>query len=177
MKSITRQKRTEEIKRMLGSARTIAVVGCGTCPAMAGTGGVKEVEELARRLEDEGVETKPRAVLTVACESLAPEAEREFTALLQGVEAVLVTACSLGVRMVAESTILPMLPALNTLFIGREAEPGLFVEECAQCGDCVLRDFGGICPICEGGGSEDDTGDKRAGYGYPGGSRRTCFLI
>ncbi|MDI6832054.1 MAG: methylenetetrahydrofolate reductase C-terminal domain-containing protein [Actinomycetota bacterium] len=147
MKSITQQKRTEEIKRMLGSARTIAVVGCGTCPAMAGTGGVKEVEELARRLEDEGVETKRRAVLPVACESLAPEAEREFTALLQGVEAVLVAACSLGVRMVAESTILPVLPALNTLFIGREAEPGLFVEECAQCGDCVLGEFGGICPI------------------------------
>jgi hypothetical protein len=49
--------------------------------------------------------------------------------------------------MISDYTALPVLPGLNTLFIGREAEPGFFVEECAQCGDCVLGDNAGICPI------------------------------
>lgn len=147
MKSITQRKGIEEIEAMLGSARRVAIAGCGTCPHMAGTGGPKEVAELARTLEERGMERAWSTVLPVACEPLAPEAQKEFSSLLEGAEAVLIAACSLGVRMVADQVALPVLPALNTLFIGREAEPGFFVEECAQCGDCVLGEYGGICPI------------------------------
>jgi len=147
MKSITQQKRLEEIVRTLGTARKVVLVGCGTCPTMAGTGGVKEVGEMASRLEDEGIETVSHTVIPVACEPLTGEAREEFAAMLAGASAVLVLSCSLGVRMVSDYTQLPVLPALNTLFIGREAEPGFFVEECAQCGECVLGDNGGICPI------------------------------
>ena len=147
MKSITQRKPLEEIKTMLGSARTTALVGCGTCPTLAGTGGVKEVDEMAALLADAGMKTVAGTVLPVACEPLPVQARREFSALLEGAEAVLVLACSLGVRMVSDYTPLPVLPALNTLFIGREAEPGYYVEECAQCGECVLGEYGGICPI------------------------------
>jgi len=38
-------------------------------------------------------------------------------------------------------------PALNTLFIGKEESPGYFTEVCAQCGDCVLAQTAGICPL------------------------------
>jgi ferredoxin len=147
MKSITQQKSSEEIISTLGSARKVALVGCGTCPTMAETGGLNEVNEMAARLGEEGFEVVSSTVIPVACEPLPLEGRGEFVALLPDAEAVLVLACSLGVRMVADYTGLPVLPALNTLFIGREAEPGLFVEECAQCGDCVLGDNGGICPI------------------------------
>ena len=41
----------------------------------------------------------------------------------------------------------PIYPALNTLFIGKEEEPGHFAEVCAQCGNCVLAYTGGICPV------------------------------
>lgn len=149
MKSITQQKRMDEIVRILGSSRRVALVGCGTCPTMAGTGGVNEVKGMATRLSQEGYEAAVETVIPVACEPLPREAREELARRLDGVEAVLVLACSLGVRMTAEYTDLPVLPALNTLFIGREAEPGFFAEECAQCGDCVLGDYGGICPIVQ----------------------------
>ena len=147
MKSITQQKRLEEITRNLGLINKVALVGCGTCPTMAETGGVNEVKDMTLRLEQEGFKVVSDTVIPVTCEPLPLEGRREFQKLLDDAEAVLVLACSLGVRMVTDYTSLPVLPALNTLFIGREAEPGFFVEECAQCGDCVLGDYAGVCPI------------------------------
>lgn len=147
MKSITQQKGLQEIIRSLGSIEKVTLVGCGTCPTMAGTGGVEEVREMASQLEQEGFKVISDTVIPVACEPLALEARVELQGLLEQAQAVLVLACSLGLRMIADYTALPVLPALNTLFIGREAEPGYFVEECAQCGECVLADNAGICPI------------------------------
>ncbi len=147
MKSITRQKSQEEIERMLGTARRVAIVGCGTCPTMAETGGLREVESMATLLGERGWEIVSRTVLPVACEPLPYEAREELMPQMEKAQALLVMACSLGVRMVSDYTDLPTLPALDTLFIGREAEPGFFTEECAQCGDCLLGDYAGICPI------------------------------
>jgi hypothetical protein len=147
MKSITQQKGLREIVASLGSANRIALIGCGTCPTMAGTGGVKEVKEMAARLQVEGIEVLYDTVIPVACEPLTMEGREEMLQLLGEAQAVLVMACSLGLRMISDYTALPVLPALNTLFIGRETEPGFFVEECAQCGECVLADTAGVCPI------------------------------
>ncbi len=41
----------------------------------------------------------------------------------------------------------PVIPALDTLFIAVEDTPGYFREVCAQCGQCVLGETAGICPI------------------------------
>jgi hypothetical protein len=147
MKSITQQKSMEEITGSLGSAKRVTLIGCGTCPTLAETGGVKEVREMASRLEGSGFQIASDTVIAVACEPLPLQARGELGELLQNTEAVLVLACSLGVAMAGDYTDLPVLPALNTLFIGRESEAGYFTEECAQCGECVLADTGGICPI------------------------------
>lgn len=147
MKSMTRQKNMEEIIRLLGKARKVSLVGCGTCPTMAETGGLRQVEEMAREMEGREVIVASQTVIPVACEPLPAQARKDFQSQLEDAQAILVLSCSLGVRMVSDYTDLPVLPALDTLFIGREAEPGFFVEECAQCGECVLGDYGGICPI------------------------------
>jgi hypothetical protein len=147
MKSITQQKGLQEIVRSLGTIEKVTLIGCGTCPTMAGTGGVEEVGRMASQLSQEGFEVVSDTVIPVACEPLTLEGREEMRKLLQEAQAVLVLACSLGLRMITDYTTLPVLPALNTLFIGREAEPGYFVEECAQCGECVLADNAGVCPI------------------------------
>ena len=63
-------------------------------------------------------------------------------------DAVLSLACGAGVQDIARlfmST--PVLPGINTTFIGIQESNGIFTEECSGCGDCVLGIFGGICPI------------------------------
>ena len=41
----------------------------------------------------------------------------------------------------------PVIPALDTLFIGVEDSPGSFQEVCAQCGQCILGETAAICPV------------------------------
>jgi hypothetical protein len=147
MKSITARKPLEEILECLGTAKRVFIVGCGTCPTLLGTGGVNQVAELAASLKETGKRIEGTTVLPVACEPLPFEARGEFLAAAEKADAVLVMSCAYGVRQVADIVSGPTLPALNTLFIGREEEPGLFIEECSQCGDCILGLTGGICPI------------------------------
>ena len=41
----------------------------------------------------------------------------------------------------------PVLPGVNTTFIGVLESQGVFTEECTGCGNCELAVFGGVCPI------------------------------
>lgn len=41
----------------------------------------------------------------------------------------------------------PILPGVDTCFIGVTEEPGVWTERCAACGECMLASTGGICPI------------------------------
>jgi hypothetical protein len=58
-----------------------------------------------------------------------------------------VMSCALGVQRVGSYIEKPVIPALDTLFIGVEDSPGYFHEVCDQCGHCVLGYTAGICPI------------------------------
>ncbi|MBF0101486.1 MAG: methylenetetrahydrofolate reductase C-terminal domain-containing protein, partial [Desulfobacterales bacterium] len=61
---------------------------------------------------------------------------------------VLSLACGAGVqaivRLFPKS---PVLPGINTTFIGIQESHGVFIEECQGCGNCGLATFGGICPV------------------------------
>ena len=56
-------------------------------------------------------------------------------------------ACAFGVQTVGRHAAKRVYPALNTLFIGKEEDPGCIAELCMQCGNCVLDITGGICPV------------------------------
>jgi len=64
------------------------------------------------------------------------------------VDAVLSLGCGIGVQIVAERfPDIPVLPGVNTSFMGAVDEWGVWDERCAACGDCRLEETGGICPI------------------------------
>ena len=53
-----------------------------------------------------------------------------------------------GVQFVAGMLVPePVIPALNTRFIGVTTAEGNWSEKCRACGNCLLADYGGICPI------------------------------
>ena len=77
-----------------------------------------------------------------------PDFIRSFLTLPDGTDAVLSLACGAGVQtMAAAFDPLPVIPALNTTFMGANREPGVWQEMCRGCGDCMLAYTGGICPI------------------------------
>ena len=47
---VTEQKKLEEILGMLEDAKSVFLVGCGSCATTSNTGGEKEVKELSKIL-------------------------------------------------------------------------------------------------------------------------------
>jgi ferredoxin len=147
MKSITKQKPFDEIKQQLDRFDKVYIIGCGTCTTMTKTGGKEEVLDMKNRLEELDKLVAGWTVIPTACDEMTEVAIREVNGAIRNVNAILVTACALGVHRVSLYIDKPVVPALDTLFIGVEDSPGYFHEVCAQCGQCVLGETADICPL------------------------------
>ena len=144
------RKPMEEIRLMIAPYKKLLLVGCGTCVTVCWVGGEKEVGILASQLRLAGsMEGKEISILEATVER---QCEKEMVAELRDkvaeVEAVVSLACGAGVQTMAEVfEEKPILPAVNTSFIGMPEKEGLWVEMCGACGDCFLDRTGGICPM------------------------------
>ena len=144
------QKPLAEIKAKVKGYKKILVLGCGTCVKTCFAGGEDEVATLASALRLSF--KKDGQTIKVEEQTIERQCEDEFikeaAAKVAGVEAVVSLACGAGVQMVASRFPgVPLLPGVNTTFIGILEKPGLFTEKCLGCGNCIVDVFGGICPI------------------------------
>lgn len=147
MKSITRQKDFEDIKEILAPFDRVFIIGCGTCTTMTHTGGVEEVAEMGARLQELAKLVTGTVVVPTACDELTEAVMKEHAQAINNANCILVMSCALGVQKVASYLEKPVIPAVDTLFIGVEHAPGLFKEACDQCGQCIIGETAGICPI------------------------------
>ena len=147
MKSITKKKPFDEIEQQMDGLERIFIIGCGTCTTMTKTGGRDEVLDMKERLQGLGKMVTGWIVLPTACDEMSEATLRENNGAIQNASCILVTSCALGVHRVGSYIDKPVIPAVDTLFIGLEDSPGDFQEVCAQCGHCVLGWTAGICPI------------------------------
>ena len=149
---VAERKPLNEIKSFLENYKKIIVVGCGTCATVCLAGGEAEVKVVASGLRIGFLrEDKEKVILedciTRQCE---PEFVTDFIEKVEkeGVDAVLSLGCGVGVNFLAEKLgNIPIFPGVNTEFFGASVEPGVWVEMCAGCGNCILHLTGGICPI------------------------------
>jgi ferredoxin len=144
------RKPIDEIRAMIAPYKRVLVLGCGSCVAECAAGGEKETGMLASTLrmanKMEGQE------VIIQEKTLDRQCVKDFVVLLDDVidqyDAVLSLGCGAGVQAVAEMfSEIPILPALNTEFLGETRDQGYWVENCLGCGDCMLDDFGGVCPL------------------------------
>jgi len=144
------QKPIAEIMEILAPYKKILVLGCGTCVKTCFAGGEDEAATLASALRL--AFRKEGKKLSVEEFTVERQCEDEFiqeaaTPISQN-SAVLSLACGAGVQAIARRfKHIPVLPGVNTTFIGVLEKQGLFTEECVGCGDCKLAIFGGICPV------------------------------
>ncbi len=147
MKAITRQKSPEEIQQDLDGLGRVYIIGCGTCATLTRTGGNDEVQAMKEYLQGLGKVVTGSIVIPTACDEMTEVSLRENNHAIQNANCLLVMTCALGVQKVGSYLTKPVIPALDTLFIGLERSPGVFHEVCAQCGHCVIGWTAGICPI------------------------------
>ncbi|NOQ17861.1 MAG: 5,10-methylenetetrahydrofolate reductase [Dehalococcoidales bacterium] len=147
MKSITKQKPLDELKQLLEELDRVYIIGCGTCATMTKTGGIEEVAAMKEQLEELGKLVTGTIVIPTACDEMTEAAVKDNEEAVQQADCILVMACALGVHRASLYLDQPVIPALDTLFIGLEDSPGSFQEVCAQCGQCILGETAAICPV------------------------------
>lgn len=148
---ITRPREWERVLRGLESvgAKTVFITGCGQCATVAHTGGEEEVLAAAERLRDAGFEVTGTAVGEVACHlGSSRRDERAHREEMAAADAILVLSCGAGVQTVGDTLpATPVIPGLDSKFLGNVIRHGIYEERCKMCGECVLDVTGGICPV------------------------------
>jgi ferredoxin len=144
------QKPIAEIKANIERYSKVLILGCGTCVKTCFAGGEDEVATLASGLrlffKKYGKSIKiDEMTVERQCED---EFIKEAASRIFQVDAVVSLSCGAGVQFVASRfTKTPILPGVNTTFIGVMEKQGFFTEKCTGCGNCIVDVFGGICPI------------------------------
>lgn len=147
---VGKQKPLDEVWEMIKDYNKVLVFGCNTCVAVCHEGGNKEAEIMASMLRMKAKQEGSNIEITDSgierqCEHEYFEEARER---IEEADAILSLACGAGVQFLGEKfPHKPVLPGLNTTFIGVVDEPGVFSERCLMCGDCILHLTGGVCPI------------------------------
>jgi ferredoxin len=147
---VAERKTIPELIDILLNHKKILVLGCGTCVTVCLAGGEREVSIIASALR---IASQTRGLgfdvseLTIErqCDNVFIEQAAEA---IEKSDAVLSLGCGAGVQAIAERFInKPVYAGLNTKFLGILEERGVWTEKCAQCGACVLHEYGGICPV------------------------------
>jgi hypothetical protein len=149
---VAKRKNMDDIIDNIKDMKSVLVVGCNGCVGIHKMGGEKQAEELASllKLSDAFKGTDFKADDTTVIRQCDPSIIKESLADVVGdYEAVLSMACGAGVQVIADAFAdLPVFPAMDTTFIGIEnRDEAMLYERCVACGNCVLDQTGGICPV------------------------------
>ena len=138
-----------ELKRLLARHKKVLFVGCGTCVTVCLAGGEREVGIMAyaMRMARARRQARSRSSRSRSSASARTSSSRTWPRPSSN-EAVVSFACGAGVQALAERfPSKPVYAGLNTQFLGILEEQAVWTEKCLGCGDCVLSEFGGICPV------------------------------
>ncbi len=149
---IPKQKPLDEILKLTEGIKNILIIGCDGCSGIYQVGSSKQAETLAillrmqRKLTGELGEIKHTIVLRQCDRQLVATTLRPQ---LENVDAILSLACGVGPQTLID--VFPdmkVLTAVDTFGMGgKDRELGHFFEYCSGCGDCLLNETGGICPM------------------------------
>jgi NAD-dependent dihydropyrimidine dehydrogenase PreA subunit len=135
---------------MIDRYSSVLVVGCDSCVAECAAGGHRETQQLAAALRLSYRKDGLERIITEACldRQCVDDFIEGIASLVPEHDAVLSLGCGAGVQALARVYMdTPIIPALNTLFIGETERRGVWRENCLGCGQCKLGYFGAVCPV------------------------------
>ena len=178
---ITKQKDFEDIIKALAKARKVFLVGCSECAALCGTGDEKALAGMKKGLEEQGVNVTGGMIATTGCQVLGTKTElKEHKEAVDEADVILSMSCGAGVQTLEELFPLKEVYTANdSLFLGNMTRFRQFDERCSMCGDCVLNETGGICPItrCTKGILNGPCGGVRDGKCEVDPNLDCCFVL
>lgn len=142
----------DEIEAALVGMERIAIISCGVCANMCGTGGskgIKIMKGLAKKWGKQVVVAK--CVNGCCCHEIMIQAKKVYlTPVAQKCDALIMLSCASGIKSAYMTDLkMPVIAALDS--VGGAVvthKKGLVAESlCVGCGQCVLSFTGGICPV------------------------------
>ena len=147
---IAERKPLNEIMEMVKDAKRILILGCRGCVTVCSAGGEREVETLASLIRLGKQKAGQKVQVTQA--TLVRQCDREYIDSIDQwdgqYDAIVSMACGVGVNFIAN--LRPMdkvYPGVNTSSFGGSVDQGVWSEQCAGCGNCILHLTGGLCPV------------------------------
>jgi len=177
---ITEPKLLEEVLEMLKPFEKVFIVGCGTCSTVCQTGGEEQVKEMALRLKKEGKEITGTVVVESPCDARVLRRDtRKLKKEIESSDAIVAMTCGAGVQDIVDHTGEITVPCLNTKFLGQIERIGEYYERCRACGECILFETGGICPIvrCPKSMLNGPCGGMYDGKCEVGGHQKDCVWV
>lgn len=145
---ISQQKPLESILAALGGSRSVFIVGCAKCATVCKSGGEEEVWQMQEALTAAGLEVTGSIIIDEACHMLRVGRElRSKQQMVDDAAALLVMACGAGIQSVSAAIPKKTVAALDSMFLGNIKRFGHFEQKCSLCGDCILTETAGICPV------------------------------
>ncbi|MBI5844304.1 MAG: methylenetetrahydrofolate reductase C-terminal domain-containing protein [Deltaproteobacteria bacterium] len=147
---VAKPKPIEEVIETVKGFKNLLIVGCNECVTVCEAGGKKEVGILASALRmffaKEGLDISIDEV------TLERQCDHEYLEEIRSIQdkynGILSLACGVGVQFMAEKYHdKPVMPGVDTCFLGATEERGVWTERCQACGKCMLAMTGGICPV------------------------------
>ena len=145
---VSKQKELDYIiKKIKGS---VFIFGCGICSDTSRTGGPKEVEAMRKVLTDRNIAVEGIYVIDAMCHlQKVRKAARDNREGLSKAQTVLALSCGSGVQsaVMALPDNIKVVSGVDTMFLGNIENLSSLKEMCSLCGNCVLNETGGICPV------------------------------
>ncbi len=145
---ITKQKPLTDILAALDGSGKVFLVGCAKCATVCKSGGEEEVWQMQEQLSSAGFEVTGSIVIDEVCHMLRTGRDlRSRKDAVAEADVLLVLACGAGVQSVSAAGDKKTVAGLDTLFLGNIRRLGQFEQKCSLCGECILTETAGICPV------------------------------
>ena len=145
---VSKQKPFADILASLDGRPRVFLVGCAKCATVCKSGGEEEVWQMQEALIAAGKEVTGSVVIDEACHMLRVGRDlRARKEMVDEADAILVLACGAGVQSIAASAGKATVAGADTLFLGNIRRFGQFEQRCSLCGECILTETAGICPV------------------------------
>ncbi|MBN1958201.1 MAG: methylenetetrahydrofolate reductase C-terminal domain-containing protein [Desulfuromonadales bacterium] len=164
---ISSPKKRASLEALMKDYQAVFLVGCGSCATVCKVGGEEEVFATQEWLEECGHEVTGSMILDEACHIMRAAREiRRFRDQIADADVLLVLSCGAGAQSISDCTDKPVLTGVDPLFLGNVRRFGQYEEKCSLCGDCILNETAGICPVttCAKGLLNGPCGGMEDGY-------------
>ena len=146
---ITKKRDFKDLMENLKNYKSFFLIGCSECASLCGTGGDPELASMKEALEAEGKTVTGTLLPKTGCQTLGTKIElKKDKDACAAADAIIVMSCGAGTQSAVEIfPAKPVFPANDSLFLGNMTRFQMFDERCSLCGECVLDETGGICPV------------------------------